>query len=338
MALPPPPVDLVQCNTCKRRFLPKVWEKHTNICQKVTAKKRKVFDSRRQRLRGTEISVLKPTKPKDKSNNIQCPYCQRRFNESAADRHIKFCKEIHARMPNKGKPGGAKKLAGSTTYRTPAAVKKINTAIVARVPSASTRMPQQSGIRQQSGILYHKASTAGSMRSAGLTSPPSGAANKPQVMSKNHKNLNFTIRAAKTVTAAMKDEKPLPPPPPPTNDPDYIQCPYCQRRFNESAADRHNKIYKEQHAQMPNKGKPGEAKNLAGSTTYKPPAAMKKTNTPMISRIPIAVFRIPQRSSIRQQSGIPYPKASSAGSMRSAGLTSPPSGAANKPQAEIKRN
>uniref|UniRef100_A0A8C5DE21 Zinc finger C2HC domain-containing protein 1A n=1 Tax=Gouania willdenowi TaxID=441366 RepID=A0A8C5DE21_GOUWI len=80
---------------------------------------------------GTEISVLKPTKPKDKSNNIQCPYCQRRFNESAADRHIKFCKEIHARMPNKGKPGGAKKLAGSTTYRTPAAVKKINTAIVA---------------------------------------------------------------------------------------------------------------------------------------------------------------------------------------------------------------
>uniref|UniRef100_A0A8C5FY75 Zinc finger C2HC domain-containing protein 1A n=1 Tax=Gouania willdenowi TaxID=441366 RepID=A0A8C5FY75_GOUWI len=241
----PPSVDLVQCNTCKRRFLPKVWEKHTIICQKVTAKKRKVFDSRRQRLRGTEISVLKPTKPKDKSpkkpsnwhknhknvistiqpanivtaamkdgrplpppppptydpDNIQCPYCQRRFNESAADRHIKFCKEQHARMPNKGKPGGAKKLAGSTTYRTPAAVKKTNTAIVACVPSASTRMPPQSGVRQQSGILYPQASSAGSMRSAGLTSPPSGAANKPQVMSKNHKNLNFTIRAAKTVTA-----------------------------------------------------------------------------------------------------------------------------------------
>uniref|UniRef100_A0A8C5D653 Zinc finger, C2HC-type containing 1A n=1 Tax=Gouania willdenowi TaxID=441366 RepID=A0A8C5D653_GOUWI len=206
----------------KDDFSPQVWEKHTIICQKVTAKKRKVFDSRRQRLRGTEISVLKPTKTK--------------------------------------------------------------------------------------GQISQK------------------------VMSKNHKNLNFTIRAAKTVTAAMKDEKPLPPPPPPTNDPDYIQCPYCQRRFNESAADRHNKIYKEQHAQMPNKGKPGEAKNLAGSTTYKPPAATKKTNTPMISRIPIAVFRIPQRSSIRPQSGIPNPKASSAGSMRSAGLTSPPSGAANKPQ------
>lgn len=34
---------------------------------------------------------------------IQCPYCQRRFNENAADRHISFCKEQAARITNKGK-------------------------------------------------------------------------------------------------------------------------------------------------------------------------------------------------------------------------------------------
>lgn len=34
---------------------------------------------------------------------IQCPYCQRRFNENAADRHINFCKEQAARISNKGK-------------------------------------------------------------------------------------------------------------------------------------------------------------------------------------------------------------------------------------------
>uniref|UniRef100_A0A8C5DFN3 Zinc finger C2HC domain-containing protein 1A n=1 Tax=Gouania willdenowi TaxID=441366 RepID=A0A8C5DFN3_GOUWI len=136
-------------------------------------------------------------------------------------------------------------------------------------------------------------------------------------MSKNHKNLNFTIRAAKTVTAAMKDEKPLPPPPPPTNDPDYIQCPYCQRRFNESAADRHIKICKKQHARMPNKGKPGGAKKLASSTTCKPPAAVKKTDTPNVACVSSASSHIPQRSGVSQQSGIPNPKASSAGSMRS---------------------
>lgn len=45
---------------------------------------------------------------------IQCPYCQRRFNESAADRHIKFCQEQAARMPNKSKLGDAKKPPGRT--------------------------------------------------------------------------------------------------------------------------------------------------------------------------------------------------------------------------------
>ncbi|KAL4237705.1 Zinc finger C2HC domain-containing protein 1C [Mactra antiquata] len=29
------------------------------------------------------------------------------------------------------------------------------------------------------------------------------------------------------------------PPPPPTENPDYVQCPYCNRKFNETAAERH---------------------------------------------------------------------------------------------------
>uniref|UniRef100_A0A8C5NHA0 Uncharacterized protein n=1 Tax=Gouania willdenowi TaxID=441366 RepID=A0A8C5NHA0_GOUWI len=96
----------------------------------------------------------------------------------------------------------------------------------------------------------------------------------------------------------MKDGRPLSPPPPHPYDPDYIH-----------AADRHIKICKEQHARMPNNGKPGEAST-----------------------------RIPQRSGVRQQSGTPSSKASSAGSVRSAGLTSPPSGAANKPQRGLRRS
>jgi len=34
---------------------------------------------------------------------VQCPYCQRRFNETAAQRHIPFCKEQHERLPNRTK-------------------------------------------------------------------------------------------------------------------------------------------------------------------------------------------------------------------------------------------
>lgn len=43
------------------------------------------------------------------SDYIQCPYCQRRFSENAADRHIKFCKEQASRISNKSKVPGSEK-------------------------------------------------------------------------------------------------------------------------------------------------------------------------------------------------------------------------------------
>ncbi|XP_010737872.3 zinc finger C2HC domain-containing protein 1A isoform X1 [Larimichthys crocea] len=235
----PPEEDLIQCNTCKRCFFPKVLEKHAKICQKSAVKKRKIFDSSRQRAEGTDIPTLKPIKPKSQSSSstgkaeppkkpsnwrkkhedfiatiraakqvtqvmkdggplpppppptydpdyVQCPYCQRRFNENAADRHIKFCQEQAARMPNKGKAGEAKKPPARTQFKPPASVKKPNTAAaVSTIPSASSRLPQRSGIGQPSGIPSSKISSAGSVRSnpSGLTSPPSGVGSKTRVMS-----------------------------------------------------------------------------------------------------------------------------------------------------------
>uniref|UniRef100_A0A8C5GYK0 Zinc finger C2HC domain-containing protein 1A n=1 Tax=Gouania willdenowi TaxID=441366 RepID=A0A8C5GYK0_GOUWI len=231
----PPSVDLVQCNFCERSFFPKVLEKHTKICQKSAAKRRKVFDSSRQRAEGTEISVLKPIK-------------------------AKLCK-------------------GSSSLSCQA-------------------------------------------------EPPKKQSN----WRKKHEDFISTIRAAKMVTVAMKEGGPLPPPPPPTYDPDYIQCPYCQRRFSESAADRHIKFCKEQHARMPNKGKPGEAKKPAGSTPVcerkrQPVHQQNLKSTHSLSLLSSSLLLRDQGSD-----RIPSTKASSAGSVRSAGLTSPPSGAANKPQ------
>ncbi|XP_041823726.1 zinc finger C2HC domain-containing protein 1A isoform X2 [Melanotaenia boesemani] len=229
----PPVEDLSQCNTCKRWFFPKVLEKHTKICQKTTTKKRKVFDSSRQRAEGTDIPALKPIKPK----------------------------------------------------------------------SQSSAAPQKA-------------------------EPPK----KPSNWRKKHEDFIATIRAAKVLTQVMKDGGPLPPPPPPSYDPDYIQCPYCQRRFNESAADRHIKFCQEQAARMPNKGKPGDARKPPGRTQYKLPASVKKTNSPAVSSIPPASSRLPQRSGLGQSTGIPSGKVSSSGSVRSnpSSVTGPPSGVGNK--------
>ncbi|XP_048832121.1 zinc finger C2HC domain-containing protein 1A isoform X2 [Brienomyrus brachyistius] len=158
---------------------------------------------------------------------------------------------------------------------------------------------------------------------------------------RKHQEFIATIRAAKGLTQVMKEGGPLPPPPPPSYDPDYIQCPYCQRRFSENAADRHIKFCKEQAARMPNKGKVVATDSKAKPPTrsqYKPPP-VKKVNSPATSAIPAsASSRLPQRSASGSSAGIPVSKSPSAASVKSttsgyssnrtntSGLTSPPSG------------
>ncbi|XP_068406875.1 LOW QUALITY PROTEIN: zinc finger C2HC domain-containing protein 1B, partial [Eschrichtius robustus] len=74
---------------------------------------------------------------------------------------------------------------------------------------------------------------------------------KPQPMRKSnwrqqHEDFINAIRSAKQCTLAIKEGRPLPPPPPPSINLDYIQCPYCMRRFNETAANRHINFCKDQ--------------------------------------------------------------------------------------------
>ena len=53
------------------------------------------------------------------------------------------------------------------------------------------------------------------------------------------------------MTHAQKTGAELPPPPSPTFNPDYIQCQFCNRRFAESAAERHISFCKEQQSRLP---------------------------------------------------------------------------------------
>lgn len=57
----------------------------------------------------------------------------------------------------------------------------------------------------------------------------------------HHNNFIQSIKAAKTMEAHIASGGKLSdlPPPPPTENPDYVQCPHCQRKFNQTAAERH---------------------------------------------------------------------------------------------------
>ncbi|XP_053251765.1 zinc finger C2HC domain-containing protein 1A [Podarcis raffonei] len=182
-----PAEDLLPCKICGRTFFPNALKKHVPICQRAANKKRKAFDSSRQRAEGTDISTVKPLKPRPE--------------------------------------------------------------------------------------------------------PPKKQSN----WRRKHEELIAAIRAAKGVDQVLKEGGKLPPPPPPTYDPDYIQCPYCQRRFNESAADRHINFCKEQAARITNKGKvvTDSKGKLPTRTQYKSPSVKKM---PPSGITPPASSRLPQPS------------------------------------------
>ncbi|XP_045355848.1 zinc finger C2HC domain-containing protein 1B isoform X3 [Leopardus geoffroyi] len=130
--------ELLPCEVCGRRFAADVLERHGPICRKLFNKKRKPFNSLKQRLQGTDILIVR-TAPQSKHQPVR-----------------------------------------------------------------------RSNWRQQ------------------------------------HEDFINAIRSAKQSTLAVKEGRPLPPPPPPSINPDYIQCPYCMRRFNETAASRHINFCKDQ--------------------------------------------------------------------------------------------
>ena len=55
-----------------------------------------------------------------------------------------------------------------------------------------------------------------------------------------HEEFIRNIRYAKQCADAEKSGKVADlPPPPPSENPDYVQCPHCSRKFNQAAAERH---------------------------------------------------------------------------------------------------
>ncbi|CAG7725520.1 unnamed protein product [Allacma fusca] len=70
---------------------------------------------------------------------------------------------------------------------------------------------------------------------------PKADGSKKSDWRKKHEEFIKTIRAAKEYQAHVaRGGNPADlPPPPPSDTSDYVQCPYCNRKFSEAAAERH---------------------------------------------------------------------------------------------------
>ncbi|XP_004530684.1 uncharacterized protein LOC101449949 [Ceratitis capitata] len=144
----------------------------------------------------------------DTGNMSLCRYCNRHFNAERLAKHEKICEKM-AHTKRKIFDAARHRLRGTDAEK--------------YVKKAQTRSSGKSG--------YSSAAAASGM-SAGL---------KKNNWRKKHEEFIQAIRAAKQVQAHLARGGKLSdlPPPPPSENPDYIQCPHCSRRFNESAAERH---------------------------------------------------------------------------------------------------
>ncbi|GBN54968.1 Zinc finger C2HC domain-containing protein 1A, partial [Araneus ventricosus] len=187
------PIELMPCGICGRTFRPDALERHIKVCEKNAAKKRKVFDSSKQRApedapkpppavtqqpkknkpnakakatekpkpktnwrekheelietirKAREVDVEKPSteaaevKKKVPSDYVQCPACERHFNQRAAERHIPWCQKKKSETP-----------------KSPAAVEEAKEKLIARVKYR----PPQGKSRQ----LPRKTKTASSVQ------------------------------------------------------------------------------------------------------------------------------------------------------------------------------
>lgn len=86
------PTTLLPCAICARTFKPQSLEKHTKVCERAAIKKRKPFDSAKQRIQGTELEEFLPCQVK------KLNYYEERINPKSSwkQTHDEFLKAIRA--------------------------------------------------------------------------------------------------------------------------------------------------------------------------------------------------------------------------------------------------
>uniref|UniRef100_A0A182PNJ9 C2HC/C3H-type domain-containing protein n=1 Tax=Anopheles epiroticus TaxID=199890 RepID=A0A182PNJ9_9DIPT len=161
-------------------------------------------------------SMLSPSANEPVPDGLtRCDICSRNFATERIDKHRQICQKTKTKK---------RKVFDITKHR------------VQGTDAESYVLKGKKGANAGAASVARK-------QSSQLTAAASGAAagGKQSNWRKKHEEFIATIRAAKEMKAHLARGGKLSdlPPPPPSENPDYIQCPHCSRRFNQTAAERH---------------------------------------------------------------------------------------------------
>ncbi|XP_058057894.1 pneumococcal serine-rich repeat protein [Anopheles bellator] len=143
----------------------------------------------------------------------RCEICSRNFADDRIEKHRQICQKTKAKK---------RKVFDVTKHRVQGT--DAESYVLVKGKKGATGPS-----RKQSSQLNGSGTQAGT------------GAGKQSNWRKKHEEFIATIRAAKELKAHLAKGGKLSdlPPPPPAENPDYVQCPHCSRRFNQAAADRH---------------------------------------------------------------------------------------------------
>ncbi|CAC5394129.1 unnamed protein product [Mytilus coruscus] len=242
------------CRICGRQFA-----KHEPICRKTAAKNPKVFDSAKQRAEGTEVSYKQIKESQKKI--VKPPKSNWRLQHQDFINTVRAARDVsERRFPTPRSPPinldmSRMSLRSQRGSPTPPPHPSLNQDLKERRYPTPPPPPINSGESDGSQTLKRGDTLP-------LPSPP---------INSGESEGSKTLKRGNT----------LPPPPSPSINPDYEQCPYCARRFNAKAAERHINFCKEQQSRIPNratKGDPNAKAKMMARNTYQAPKQKAKAS------------------------------------------------------------
>ncbi|XP_055903996.1 zinc finger C2HC domain-containing protein 1C isoform X2 [Eupeodes corollae] len=161
-----------------------------------------------------KISLRLPrakTPPFQPPGTAPCKLCNRFFNEDRLSKHEEVCEKMAMKK------------------------RKIFDASKHRVKGTEAEKYLKKPLRGARTVAKNPSTISTN------TNSTTEASAKKSNWRKKHEEFIAAIRAAKEVQAYLAKGGKLSdlPPPPPSENPDYVTCPHCSRRFNEAAANRH---------------------------------------------------------------------------------------------------